>query len=570
LNQRKSHLSPNAARILASFLTFLFSLLAILIVFKNRGQISLLQDPPMQILSSVLLPVAISAVFLLLFLSRRFDQCLERFVAVTKRVPKYARIGTVILLLVLLGPILMTILSQIRWPTLLLVFILEILLVGAFCIVAWNPSPRNLQLFLALFASLTGLAAIEFSLFLFKGGPIGQFELLDYGDVVDFSSAYQWPFHEGGALKPGVTARVIGDSATGLVDWTTDSHGFRNTSEIKSKPSEGTYRILFIGDSFVVGYRVDQQEFIGSVLEDLMQEKVEGKFAALNIEVVNACIQSPGTGLVWLQEHGLTYSPDLVVLGVTLGNDIGSTCVELDPEGPYDVSIREDGLYSIKPPVARSPDMSAAERLGSVYLPAMAFRHDGLIGTLGGISDSILVKLQQTKLVANLRMLASDTDAPSAIHSSGGDTAFHVRAFDVIHGLGSFYIGNGIEEADLCMLRLGEVLQSTNTLLASEGVRLVVVIIPQRFQVNENEWNLTTSRYQLEPLSFDLDRPNRFIMQWCREHNINCLDLTPALQRSAANGASLYLLAGDQHWNSDGHRLAAELLSDYLIALYGR
>jgi lysophospholipase L1-like esterase len=62
----------------------------------------------------------------------------------------------------------------------------------------------------------------------------------------------------------------------------------------------------------------------------------------------------------------------------------------------------------------------------------------------------------------------------------------------------------------------------------------------------------------------NLSYPNNLIVNFCREHNINCLDLLGPFQEQGKI-ARLYTLH-DTHWNEAGNRLAAEKIFEYLEA----
>ena len=91
--------------------------------------------------------------------------------------------------------------------------------------------------------------------------------------------------------------------------------GFRNDQEFSPKPAQNTLRILAMGDSFMAGYRVGQESTL-----PFLQEK--GLKSQEKIEVLNSMIESPSTGLVYLEKFGHSYHPHATILGITLGNDI--------------------------------------------------------------------------------------------------------------------------------------------------------------------------------------------------------------------------------------------------------
>jgi len=90
-----------------------------------------------------------------------------------------------------------------------------------------------------------------------------------------------------------------------------NSKGLRDR-EYSYERRPGTGRILVIGDSFVWGYGVEQQETFPKVLEARLPQ----------VDVINAGVAGYGTDqeLLWLRSEGVRYRPDLVIL-VMCGND---------------------------------------------------------------------------------------------------------------------------------------------------------------------------------------------------------------------------------------------------------
>ncbi|QDV06822.1 hypothetical protein Poly30_23370 [Planctomycetes bacterium Poly30] len=92
----------------------------------------------------------------------------------------------------------------------------------------------------------------------------------------------------------------------------TDALGLRDdfsSTEIPAKP-EGTTRMLFLGDSFTLGYTVEREDLFVDLLEKAWQR--EGR----QVEIINAGTQAYSTdqALVWLGEHGAKFDPDVVAL----------------------------------------------------------------------------------------------------------------------------------------------------------------------------------------------------------------------------------------------------------------
>jgi hypothetical protein len=108
-----------------------------------------------------------------------------------------------------------------------------------------------------------------------------------------------------------------------------NSRGLRTEEFHKDKPA-GVYRILNLGDSFAFGWEVRQEESYGKQLEHALNEQGENQ----TYEVINAGI--PAWNLEsernFLLQEGLAYEPGLVILDVTVVNDIFGRGPAVDEE----------------------------------------------------------------------------------------------------------------------------------------------------------------------------------------------------------------------------------------------
>jgi len=105
-------------------------------------------------------------------------------------------------------------------------------------------------------------------------------------------------------------------------------------------------RILVLGDSFAWGYGVEENQRFSQLLETLM-----------SVEVVNAGVSGYSTDqeLLWFQNEGIKYDPDLVIL-VFAGNDIGDNEQQLVNTVYYKPQfvIAEGQLILINTPVPKT------------------------------------------------------------------------------------------------------------------------------------------------------------------------------------------------------------------------
>ena len=90
----------------------------------------------------------------------------------------------------------------------------------------------------------------------------------------------------------------------------TNSKGVRADRDIPYEKTDGVKRIVLLGDSFAMGCGVDLEDTFSSQMEKLLKEN------GVNSEVVNLGTPSFGNAeeLILLEEEGLKYQPDLVLL----------------------------------------------------------------------------------------------------------------------------------------------------------------------------------------------------------------------------------------------------------------
>lgn len=114
-----------------------------------------------------------------------------------------------------------------------------------------------------------------------------------------------------------------------------NSRGLRGPETTYEKPA-GTYRILNLGDSVVMGWGVRFEDTYGQRLQSLLNKDNTGD---LSFEVINAGV--PGwsleNALAYLEAEGMKYEPDLVILDITIANDINGRSALLagSDSGPF-------------------------------------------------------------------------------------------------------------------------------------------------------------------------------------------------------------------------------------------
>lgn len=122
-----------------------------------------------------------------------------------------------------------------------------------------------------------------------------------------------------------------------------NSHGLRGPETSYEKPSD-TFRILNLGDSVVMGWGVSEENTYGQQLEALLNENERND---LHFEVINAGVPgwSLDNALAYFQAEGLKYKPDLVMLDLTISNDINGKSALLAGNDPQPLRWLSDHTF---------------------------------------------------------------------------------------------------------------------------------------------------------------------------------------------------------------------------------
>jgi hypothetical protein len=121
-----------------------------------------------------------------------------------------------------------------------------------------------------------------------------------------------------------------------------NSHGFRGPEFSEEKPA-GVYRIINLGDSVAFGWEVLDQETYGRKLEQFLNQRNDGhRYEVINAGIPTLNLEAERNLLV---QEALKYQPDLVVLDVTLVNDIYGSGPNISQEQSFFQWLR-DHTYS--------------------------------------------------------------------------------------------------------------------------------------------------------------------------------------------------------------------------------
>lgn len=115
-------------------------------------------------------------------------------------------------------------------------------------------------------------------------------------------------------LEPN--ARFWHTSADGSWEFRTNAQGFRDDEDWSLEKPPGQLRVLVLGDSQTQGFEARQEHTFAAVMQRALRRR------GLDAKVMNAGVSGFSTAeeLVYLENEGIRYAPDAVVLGF-FGND---------------------------------------------------------------------------------------------------------------------------------------------------------------------------------------------------------------------------------------------------------
>lgn len=295
-----------------------------------------------------------------------------------------------------------------------------------------------------------------------------------------------------------------------------NSLGMRDVEPRASKEPDAL-RVLVLGDSFMEALQVPLEASFPRLLERNLRA-----LSGRQIEVISCGVGGWGTDdeLQYLREYGLRLQPDVILVAVTLHNDVSDNLRErFHALAGEDVVRRErNEIPEIEFRLLKVKDLLASRSHLTQLL--RQYRHRSEIQKSGQQLDTHVLSLFQRN--------ASPVMA---------------RGWRLTHGL--------VREIH----REG----------AKAGARTAVFLIPLALQVYEEHLDGWLVRNGITPEDILLERPQQIMHEFGTAADVAVIDLLPSF-RSAADGRPGGLhVPGDGHWNKEGHEIAAMVVARELI-----
>ena len=275
-----------------------------------------------------------------------------------------------------------------------------------------------------------------------------------------------------------------------------DADGFRNDEDYEQAD------VVLLGDSFIEGYNVTQDEIVSAHLRRILGQKVAN---------LAMCGYGPQQELTVLKRYGLDLQPRVVVWFFYEGNDL------FDLEDYDHVMADWDGYVAgQRSYAARSFFLNILEPLGfwldqlRWHESKLALRHAGRL---------------RPEIPGDVRV------------TYFGDPPWPMT-----------------DHARMLLGRMQDIFREAQAACRRRGARLLVANVPVKARVYRDLCTFSADspvpRWQWNDLPQQLG-------SWCGSTGIDFTDLTVPLESAARSGRLVYLV-DDPHWSAEGHAVVAE------------
>ncbi len=331
----------------------------------------------------------------------------------------------------------------------------------------------------------------------------------------------------GHRLRPNLRGYYVEE---GFSRYRTNSHGLRGPEVSLAKPA-GVFRIAVLGDSYVEALQVEEEATFCRQLESRLRK----------VEVLNFGVSGFGTAQEYLTyiHYVRPFRPDLVLLVMCPGNDIADNSRALSGGYPRPYFVLEGGGLKLDNSFLESRRHRVLSRWGPLYY--FVTDHSALAQAFDRWRRRTAGRLAPSP-AANAAPTSAGVEAGLALGMYGPpETAPLREAWAVTERL---------------LLELARAVRD-------DGSSFVLMTVTTGGQVD------AAAREQAlqEHPEWDLDYADRRLGQFAEEHGIPALILVqPFLEYHRKTGVKLHGFedVSRGHWNPEGHRLAAELMSEFL------
>lgn len=325
--------------------------------------------------------------------------------------------------------------------------------------------------------------------------------------INDFHPSWGW------AKTPDATTSRSTDEFD--VTFAVNDKGLRNPP-LKHENAAGNERVLFVGDSFTLGYTVAD--------DDLFLRRMEASLRAAghDVDAINGGTEGYSTDqeLAWYEEEGVKYGADVVVLVPYLNDVFWNTQERYTVREKPHFEMRDGSLVRTNPTLANAGELSWFKK------------HTGL-GTL--VNRLQMGRLIPTAVVEGKTVFLED--APLLRHAPSKIT----EAWEIT----------------------GALIQRFADSVRKNGGKPVALLVANKWEIHPGEPPPAT----LGGLGEDAMDPSGVtdkFAELCRAAGMIVVDPRDAMKAKAADDERLFY-EKDWHWNVAGNRVVGDVLTSRFL-----
>ena len=343
------------------------------------------------------------------------------------------------------------------------------------------------------------------------------------GKYLEYDSQLGW------INKPNVDMDVaIGDKIYFNVKH--NSKGLRESVHFDYS-KKGKKRILFMGDSFLWGFGVEEHERF----TELLSSKIEG-----HAEVINFGVPGYSTDQEYLlfAKEAIKYQPDLTILCFLSTNDILGNMREIMYKKPKPFFKMEESDGSL---ILKNVPVPRRNITSSIRFPFKRFLKQ----------NSLMYKFFRRK-----------SQLLEKIHSKDGIKEQTLDQFSVFDKRLPEQFGQGWAITEKILAAFKEQCHSIDS-------KFMVIIFPREDQLSKAEWASTMEYYGLTDNNYARNLPDSLLSNIGKNKDIRIFSLLRVFEKELVKGQKLYF-DHDGHWNKLGHYLAFESIYRIINANFSK
>ncbi|MBN2105969.1 MAG: SGNH/GDSL hydrolase family protein [Deltaproteobacteria bacterium] len=372
---------------------------------------------------------------------------------------------------------------------------------------------------------------------------------------------YQYDRAAGSAHRPGAEGWWR-EEGRGFVK--INRFGMRDDREISKKKPSGVYRIAVLGDSYAEAFQVPVGDTFWRVLENKLHAC--GAFDGKKAEVLNFGVAGYATvqELLTLRSRVWDFQPDMVLLAFLSGNDVRDNHPSLCPAPSRPFFVLQDSSLSLDTALLQS--YSFRFKSSSLYAGTVkvldCFR---LYQFIKKAQRDFFVRRHAAPLPKRQPQTGAEP-SPLAQKPDPAEPAGTQPGPDI--GLDNhIYLPPQSKEWEEAWRITEALLAQMRREVAERGARFLLVSLTNGIQVHPDPKAREAFARSLG--CDDLLYPDRRIASFAAAQGIEAIVLAPPMQKRAEQTQRYFhgfpnTSMGGGHWNENGHRVAGEIIAEYL------